>query len=309
MLRPTGPIRQSNRQPSEFEALRHNERLLPATSVIIQSGSETRAVAITGEPKVPPADPDREVIWTVEVSAVRFDLSALLAKPAVASTTPLDSTNAVVYSMGSTLCMLARSTDPTSRFLFSADRAGTYSVAITVSSIDVEPWARRSDASTLPVAKLPAMSHVGALVATLAWPEGTPPANARPGADWVFSSGIPTGFDKVNLGHVFGAINVPRVLPESWLGLVVVVKVGGAVVERVYLPWLPFRTTVGWNSEFTTPRGRSVYVINATDDGTVRNIKLSLQREYTIQDKDALFVSGNNKPIKANTSFELRAWI
>ena len=175
MLRPTGPTRQSNRQPSEFEALRHNERLLPATSVIIQSGSETRAVAITGAPEVPPADPDREVIWTVGVSAVRFDLSALLAKPEVASTIPLDSTNAVVYSMGSTL--------------------------------------------------------------------------------------------------------------------------------------LPFRTTVGWDSEFTTPRGRSVYVINATDDGTVRNIKLSLQREYTIQNKDALFVSGNNKPIKANTTFELRAWI
>ena len=196
-----------------------------AKSVTIQTGSEAKAALITDSPKVPDADPDREVIWKVGVGAVRFDLAALLAKPEVEPETVLDSTNSVVHSMGTTLCMLARSTE--SRFLFSADRAGTYSVAITVSSIDLEPWARRSDASKLPVAKLPAMSHVGALVATLAWPEGTPPANARPGADWVFSSGIPDGFDQVDPRHALGSMNVPRMLPESWLGLVVVVKISG----------------------------------------------------------------------------------
>ena len=145
MLRPTGPRRQSNPQPSKFEAaLRHNEPLLPATNVTISSGKETEAVAITGAPRVPPADPDREVIWKVGVSAVRFNLSALLAKPEVTKNTELNSTNAVVHSMGATLCMLARSAASRSRFLFSADRAGTYSVALTISSIDIEPWARRS---------------------------------------------------------------------------------------------------------------------------------------------------------------------
>ena len=153
MLRPTGLRRQSNPQPSEFEAaLRHTELLLAATNVTVPSGEERQPVSITGEPEVSVFDPDRKVIWTVDGSAVQFDLTALLAKPQVASTTALNlnSTNAVVHSMGSTLCMLARSTDSPSQFLFSADRAGTYSVAITVSSIDIEPWARRSSAAAIP---------------------------------------------------------------------------------------------------------------------------------------------------------------
>ena len=153
MLRPTGPRRQSNPQPSEFEAaLRHTEPLLAATNVTVPSGEERQPVSITGKPEVPVFDPDRKVMWTVDGRAVRFDLSDLLAKPQVASTstTALNSTNAVVHSMGSTLCMLARSTDSPSQFLFSADRAGTYSVAITVSSIDIEPWARRSSAAAIP---------------------------------------------------------------------------------------------------------------------------------------------------------------
>ena len=470
MLRPTGARRQSNPQPSKFEAaLRHNEPWPAAKSVTIQSGSETQAALITDNPKVPDADPDREVIWKVGVSAVRFDLSALLAKPVVTRGAELNSKNAVVHSMGTTLCMLARSTD--SRFLFSADRAGTYSVAITVSSIDLEPWARRSDASKIPAVKLPPVprltvledratiaaldvndssdnqvsgaalipfstpldlddynrgelyvsltltitgggrtddigfttdnnrthditeivflselaavaswevgdpvegleigggvgvyrsnvklgevhfyfgrnannttgyywtyqgaaesrtfrttadlgvslsptdaaprTHVGALVATLAWPAGTPAPDERPGADWVFSSGIPADFDKVGRKHR-GAMNVPRVLPESWMGLVVVAKVGEDVVEQVYVPWLPFRTTQVWSSAVATRVGRLVYLINATNDGTIRNIKLTLQREYTLRLKDALFVVGNNTPIKENTSFELRAWV
>ena len=152
MLRPMGPGRQSNPQPSEFEAaLRHTELLLAATNVTVPSGKERQPVSITGEPEVPVFDPDRKLMWTVDGRAVRFDLADLLAKPQVASTstTALNSTNAVVHSMGSTLCMLARSTDSPSQFLFSADQAGTYSVAITVSSIDIEPWARRSSAATM----------------------------------------------------------------------------------------------------------------------------------------------------------------
>ncbi len=157
MLRPAGARRQSNPQPSAFEAaLRHNEPLLRAATVTVPSGAERHAAAITGTPEVPAFDPGRTVTWKVDGSAVRFDLAALLTKPAVTATTPLNATNAVVHSMGSTLCMLARSTDSPSQFLFSAGRAGTYSVAIAISSIDLEPWARRSNATQqIPAAKLP----------------------------------------------------------------------------------------------------------------------------------------------------------
>ena len=148
MLRPTGPRRQSKPQPSEFEAaLRQNAPLLTATNVTVRSGRETQGVLITGRPRIPDADPDREVIWTVDGSAVRFNLSTLLAKPAVARRTALNSTNAVVQWVGGKLCMLARSTHSPSQFLFSVDQAGAYAVAITLSSIDLEPWARRSNAS------------------------------------------------------------------------------------------------------------------------------------------------------------------
>lgn len=154
---PTGQSQQSNPQPSEFEeALRQNEALLPATSVSVPSGKESKPVAIPGEPEVPEADPDRELIWTVGQSSVRFNLAALLAKPKVALATPLNATNAVVLSVDGTLCMLARSTDSPSQFRFSADAAGAYSVAITVSSIDLEPWARRSDPAKIPATELEA---------------------------------------------------------------------------------------------------------------------------------------------------------
>ena len=166
---------------AEFEgALRYDEQLLPATAVAIASGKESVVVAIPGTPKVPDADPDREVIWTVDGSTVRFDLSALRAKPTVTvtTTTVLDSTNSVVFSVGSTLCMLARtaaSETAASQFLFSADRADTYSVELAVSSIDLEPWARRSNATAkVAAAKLPppglTQAQVDARIAALDHP-------------------------------------------------------------------------------------------------------------------------------------------
>ena len=137
-------------------ALRHNRRLLAAVTVTIRSGAAGQAVRITGRPEVPAVDPAREVIWRVEGRAARFDLAALLAKPAVAPGTALDPTNAAVQWVGAKRCLLARSTDTPSQFLFSADAEGAYAVAITVSSIDLEPWARRSNAAKIPAAKLPA---------------------------------------------------------------------------------------------------------------------------------------------------------
>ena len=145
---------------TDFEsALRQNEVLLEETSVPIQGAAESQAVAIPTTPpdeapEVPALDPDRELIWRVDGCSVRFHLVELLAKPAVTSGTALDSSNAIVLWVGNTLCLLARTAD--SEFMFSADAAGNYSVEITVSSIDLEPWARRSnDTEKIPAAKLP----------------------------------------------------------------------------------------------------------------------------------------------------------
>ena len=154
MLRPTGPGRQSNPRRSEFEAaLRKKETVRSATNVAIRTAGQ--AASITGTPEVPAADPDREVIWTVDGSAMRFNLAALLAKPEVALNAALNESNAIVRSVGGKLCMLARSTDSPSQFLFSAAAVDTYSVEIAVSSIDLEPWARRSNAEWIPAEKLP----------------------------------------------------------------------------------------------------------------------------------------------------------
>ena len=138
-------------------ALRHDVPWITATVVAIQSEQESQGKPIitVDPPPVPDADPDRELIWTVGFSTVRIKLWALLALPAVAPDTPLDARNSIVHSVGSTLCMLARSTSP-SQFLFSADVAGNYTVEIAVSSIDLEPWARRSNAGErIPAEKLP----------------------------------------------------------------------------------------------------------------------------------------------------------
>ena len=148
---------------AEFEtALRHDVPWITATDVAIASTEKSQGKSLTGK-SVPDADPDRELIWTVGVSTVRINLSALLALPAVAPTnTHLDATNSIVHSVGSTLCMLARSNESPSKFLFSADEAGNYSVEIAVSSIDLEPWARRSNAGErIPAEKLPARLTAG----------------------------------------------------------------------------------------------------------------------------------------------------
>ena len=182
-------VRRFRRRPEFEAALRQNGPRLAAANVTIPSGAPARAVRITGSPEVPAFDPDREVIWTVEGSAARFDLAALLAKPAVALGMPLNSTNAVVQRVGGMRCMLARSTDTPSQFLFSSDQAGAYAVAITVSSIDLEPWARRSNAAKIPAAKLPAaqgltQAQVDARVRALEpWGAGNPVPAGAPADD------------------------------------------------------------------------------------------------------------------------------
>ena len=186
---------------TDFEsALRQNKVLLAAASVAIQERAVTQAAAIPGAPKVPAFDPDRELIWTVDDCSVRFHLVELLAKPAVTSSTALDSSNAIVLWVGNTLCLLARTADPDSQFMFSADAAATYSVEIKVSSIDLEPWARRSNDTKIPAGKLPPLglsqSQVDARIEALDHPVDS-------AGEWEFTlAAVSSGFLGVaNLGE------------------------------------------------------------------------------------------------------------
>ena len=470
---------------AEFEtALRHDEPLIEATVVAIQSEQESQGKQIITDkpPPVPDADPDRELIWTVGFSTVRIKLWALLALPAVALNTPLDARNSIVHSVGSTLCMLARSTSP-SQFLFSADVAGNYTVEIAVSSIDLEPWARRSNAGErIPVEKLSARltagqkllhngradgltisntnntendaftaltetfdldeeknqtgelhvamtvtitsgpyglgfgteldptftfdavvlasdisalntfvrggtpikgvqidssvdlhgttklgvlsfylvknsdnvlgyvlhyhgggtdaanvtlgavlevafaptvapaatsssgpsGHVGPLIATLTIPNAvTLAANAYPAALWVLATNeVPDEFS-VPSSNGNGKLYVPRILPDTMVGLVVRTKVGSTPVSQVFLPWLPIYEDVAATAQISSGRhGTSVYQLRVSENGdrNAGTLKLVLEREWTARD-DLLYVMGNGEAIKAGTSIELYQWV
>ena len=294
MLRPTGPRPQSNPRPSKFEAaLRHNEPWPAAKSVTIQSGSETQAALITDSPKVPDADPDREVIWKVGVSAVRFDLSALLAKPVVARGVELNSKNAVVHSMGTTLCMLARSTE--SRFLFSADRAGTYSVAITVSSIDLEPWARRSDASKIPAAKLP-VTPVRTPVATLALAPGAATMLAAGPVVPRMFTGLAAGYSSNSNGH----LDLPEYNFPGPVGVVVVAKSSTGDVKGVLA--IPFNVPESLHElQFSDAR-----MLRCRTDRVRGSVRVYFGDGWK---RRVVSVRGGESQIPADTTLEVYEWM
>ena len=466
---------------AEFEtALRHDVPWITATDVAIASTEKSQGKSLTGK-SVPDADPDRELIWTVGVSTVRINLSALLALPAVALNTPLDATNSIVHSVGSTLCMLARSDQSPSQFLFSADVAGNYSVEIAVSSIDLEPWARRSNAGErIPAEKLPARltarqkllhngradgltirntdntengeitvlapafdldddenrtgelhvvmtvtitsdspllgfsskldqsftfyavvlasavsaldtfapggaiegvqigssvnlflsnlelgplsfylaknsrnelgyvlyyhggggsaqtnvtlgavlevafappgaasssgssGHVGPLISTLTIPAAGTPASTQL-TPWT-NPVNPVGTDGFKLGRGSRELHVPRILPDTMVGLVVRTKVGSTPVSQVFLPWLPYYEDVAESTQISTGSpSTNVYLLHVRkkDDPmttVARTLKLVLKRDWTEVD-DLLYVMGNGNAIEASTSIELYQWV
>lgn len=145
----------------EFEAaLRFETDIVRAARVVVAVGDAS--YAIPDAPRLPSADADRELIVTVTrrtgnvgTDVQRFDLTALAAKPALASVGPqLSTSNAVEWTGGGVTYYLARRSG-TNEFLFGADTIGTYSVTIQDSVVDLEPWARRSGTATaIPAAKL-----------------------------------------------------------------------------------------------------------------------------------------------------------
>lgn len=139
---------------TEFEAAgRYEKDIVRNAAVTVAIGDAS--YAIPGAPKVPVADPDRELVVTVGGVARRLDLSALLVKPALGSVgLQLSSSNAVSWTAGGVTYFLARRSG-TGEFLFGADTIGAYTVTIEDSLIDLEPWARRSDVGgEIPAAKL-----------------------------------------------------------------------------------------------------------------------------------------------------------
>ena len=155
-------------------------------------------------------------------------------------------------------------------------------------------------------------NHVGALIATLSPAAGLYSESTLPPVNWVIEGTAPAGFDLVSPARDVSEMNVPRRLPSSWLGLVFRVKIGAAVVSEVVLPWTGFAASVSWNQR-VTGLGSNVYLVSATNDATVRRVKIVLQREWTVTtenaDKDIVYLVGNGETLLANTVFELLAWV
>ncbi len=167
-----------------------------------------------------------------------------------------------------------------------------------------------ADGTETPAAWTP--NHVGALIATLSPAAGLYSASTLPPVNWVIEGTAPAGFDLVSPARGVSEMNVPRRLPNSWLGLVFRVKIGAAVVSEVVLPWTGFAASVLWNQR-VTGLGANVYLVSATNDATVRRVKIVLQREWsgtTVNtDKDIVYLVGNGETLLANTVFELLAWV
>ena len=131
---------------TEFEhALRHEAALCQSCSVNVSISDA--AYRLPGAPKVPSAEDNRQLVVTVTptstgvASSRRFNLAALLLKPAVGQTTQLTSSNSVEFTLAGVLYFIARETGD-NQLLFSADTIDTYAVTVIDSRVDVQAAAR-----------------------------------------------------------------------------------------------------------------------------------------------------------------------
>ena len=155
-------------QLEQFEgALRRSTTL--AAAVSITQGLSNAAERITGNPKVPADDGDRELTLKVANGLVhRFDVGTLLAKPAVSQGAQLTDANSVGIVEGDDTWRIAR--DGAGNLLFASDNIGTYAVTITDSQIDLQPDARLSAAKSIrqliadAIAAIPAPSGGGGTI-------------------------------------------------------------------------------------------------------------------------------------------------
>ena len=146
-----------------------------------------------------------------------------------------------------------------------------------------------------------AASHVGPLIATKPVPGGALAAGSYPAGAWVIDANAPAG---VILGSNRTWLRFPRRLPDTMLGLVVRVKVGTEVVTQVLVPWMAYASGTAWNAAVNGNEHSVVYLLPATNDNVVRNLRLVVDRVYT-GDHDLIYLVGNGQVLLANTSVEL----
>ena len=155
-------------QLEQFEAALRRSTTL-AAAVSITQGLSNAAERITGNPKVPADDGDRELTLKVANGLVhRFDVGTLLAKPAVSQGAQLTDANSVGIVEGDDTWRIAR--DGAGNLLFASDNIGTYAVTIADSQIDLQPDARLSAAKSIrqliadAIADIPAPSGGGGTI-------------------------------------------------------------------------------------------------------------------------------------------------
>ena len=130
---------------AEFEAALRTETAI-VSAVSVNVSAPNIASRITGNPEVPAADHDRELVVRVGAGLHhRIDVSTLRAKAAATLPTTLDDTNSVPFVDGDDTFRLGRQAGD-DEILFSASTASTYVVSITDSLIDIQPEVRRSAA-------------------------------------------------------------------------------------------------------------------------------------------------------------------
>ena len=191
-------------QLEQFEtALRRSTTL--AAAVSITQGLSNAAERITGNPKVPADDGDRELTLKVANGLThRFDVATLLAKPAVSQGAQLSDSNSVSIVEGDDTWRVAR--DGANNLMFASDNVGTYAVTIVDSQIDLQPDARLSAAKSIrqliadAIAAIPAPSGGGMASARDIQPAALRfDAGTRVGNRAVFINGAGTGFKGVTL--------------------------------------------------------------------------------------------------------------
>ena len=137
------------------------------------------AYLLAGNPTWPAAGDDREIIVTFRPvpgsnETVTFDLSTLLALPAVGQSQPLSASNAIEHTEGAVKYYFARTA--TNQILFSADSIGDYYLTINDHEIDVESFARKSSSESVPLAKRP--TNAGNVTVTTGTLTHVPPRSA-----------------------------------------------------------------------------------------------------------------------------------
>ena len=140
--------------------LRQDTDLLTAVSFTVPAGGLSAALQVGADGLVPVDENDRELIVSLPgVAATRVQMKVFLAKVQAASAATLTDANSVSFTSGgspSVTFRLAR--NPDGRFLVTADTAGTYSLTVKDSRIDLEGFARKSSTERVPDAKLPPLT-------------------------------------------------------------------------------------------------------------------------------------------------------